>query len=367
MASVSRVVLHEAGMVPRQEPIMEVSRALGALGHDVETHMLVDDGMGLSVAALRGLRVSRGDFILVEDASRSHSADDLERLLRPLIAGDAEIVVGSRRHRDRDADSLESLRGPNTASRLLGGALHGLIGTSDPWARLVGVTRPAARDADSDFAPIGSWYTLELLAKVEGPRVDVAVSSLPMNHLRSHRRLIRGAEIRHLKRLSDARFGNLSRLIQFCVVGFSGMIVDLTTYAVGMAALEHTALRGYTTPMFGGPLYVASARAIAILVAVTWNFALNRRLTFNDARGGSILRQYGRYLLGNALAVPLSFTMGVVLPAKFAFFGRHKLVAAVLGIVAATGVSFSMSRWVVFRHDQAAPPPPVLVDDPASA
>jgi dolichol-phosphate mannosyltransferase len=38
------------------------------------------------------------------------------------------------------------------------------------------------------------------------------------------------------------------------------------------------------------------------------------------------------------------------LPRKVAFFNAHKLAAAVVGIVAATGVTFSMSRWLVFRH-----------------
>ena len=43
------------------------------------------------------------------------------------------------------------------------------------------------------------------------------------------------------------------------------------------------------------------------------------------------------------------------LPRKVPFFNAHKLVAAVVGIVVATGISFSMSRWVVFRRKPTAP------------
>ncbi len=46
----------------------------------------------------------------------------------------------------------------------------------------------------------------------------------------------------------------------------------------------------------------------------------------------------------------LSFSVRLYLPAHVAFFARHRLAAAVVGIVAATGISFSMSRWVVFAR-----------------
>ena len=74
---------------------------------------------------------------------------------------------------------------------------------------------------------------------------------------------------------------------------------------------------------------------------------LNRRLTFNDAMAGNIFRQFLAYALGNALGVVLSFSLRLYLPSKFSFFEPHKLAAAVVGIVAATGISFSMSRWMV--------------------
>ena len=53
--------------------------------------------------------------------------------------------------------------------------------------------------------------------------------------------------------------------------------------------------------------------------------------------------------MSNALGIGLSFTLRLALPLRVAFFAKHKLAAAVVGIVAATGISFSMSRWLVFR------------------
>ena len=51
---------------------------------------------------------------------------------------------------------------------------------------------------------------------------------------------------------------------------------------------------------------------------------------------------------------PINPATIAVFPSRILFFQRHKLAAAVVGIVAATGISFSMSRWIVFSR---RPPP----------
>jgi dolichol-phosphate mannosyltransferase len=126
------------------------------------------------------------------------------------------------------------------------------------------------------------------------------------------------------------------------------MIVDLTCYALFQALFVR--LGSAPVSQIANQLFwrLAAARAIAILVALIWNFTLNRRLTFNDARSGSIARQFLTYTLGNALGIAVSMTLSLWLPLRVGFFGRHRLAAAVVGIVVATGISFSMSRWVVF-------------------
>ena len=45
-------------------------------------------------------------------------------------------------------------------------------------------------------------------------------------------RQARFSDLRRLKHSLDSRFGNYSRLVQFCMVGTSGMVVDLTFYAL---------------------------------------------------------------------------------------------------------------------------------------
>ena len=160
-----------------------------------------------------------------------------------------------------------------------------------------------------------------------------------------------------VSRLADDRFGDASRLLQFCAVGASGMVVDLSCYALFQLVFQGTRLTHTSTPLIGGRLDLAVAGALAITLALTWNFSLNRRLTFSDARSASIVRQFMAYAMSNALGIALSLGLRLTLPAHFAFFDQHKLAAAFVGIVAATGLSFSLSRWVVFRRRPGAHSP----------
>ena len=169
-------------------------------------------------------------------------------------------------------------------------------------------------------------------------------------------RQARFSDLRPLKHVLDSRFGNYSRLVQFCMVGASGMVVDLSFYAFLQWLLSFTSLAGSKSSFFGGTWHQVIAAGLAIAIALVWNFTLNRRLTFNDAKKESLPRQFLTYALSNALAIALSFSVRLYLPSRVDFFARHRLAAAVVGIVAATGVSFTMARWLVFaRRNEPAP------------
>jgi dolichol-phosphate mannosyltransferase len=128
------------------------------------------------------------------------------------------------------------------------------------------------------------------------------------------------------------------------------MVVDLSFYALFQWLFSFTGLYALESGVFGVSWHLAAAGALSIALALVWNFALNRRLTFNDARKTRIARQFLTYLLSNALAIAFSFSVRLYLPGHVDFFARHKLAAAVVGIVAATAISFSMSRWLVFSR-----------------
>ena len=354
MARLSLILLRAPGVAWPSDRIAACRAGLEGLGHEVDILTVVDPSTstpgrdeprsgsivagspGLSEAAIEGLRASGGDLLVVLDLEMDYAPGDVVAVASRLLEGDVDLVVASRPRR---------WAGPLTLR---------VLGTTDPTSGLLGLTRAVAVEADDSFSPVGSRFALELLARVGGRRVDVPVG-----------RSVRGpaastllGDLRQAKRLADDRLGNVSRLLQFCFVGASGMMVDLTFYAFFQWAFAGTSLAGMETPIVGGPLALAAARVLAIAIALTWNFSLNRRLTFNDARRGSIRLQYLRYVLSNLLGIGVSLTLSLALPNQIGFFRRHRLAAAVVWIVAATGISFSMARWFVFGQ-KPAPEGPV--------
>jgi dolichol-phosphate mannosyltransferase len=329
----------------------EGTQPLGDPGLAPPVRMLVAGRPGKAAAAFHGLREASGEFLVVLDLEKGYGSEDLDQVIGPLLRGEADVVVASRRRVDEVSNGGSGSDAPRSSSRGLAGILlRPLIGIADPSTGLVAFTRSSYQAREDHPVPLGSRFVLEILVGAVGRRIEV-----PLQRSRGHRQgrlKLTPSDIRLFKRLADDRFGNFSRLFQFCAVGASGMVIDLSTYALLQLMLSRTELVRLKTPFLvrGPSLDLAVAGALAIAVALVWNFSLNRRLTFNDARQSSLFRQFVTYALSNALGIALSFSLRLILPTRIGFFQRHKLAAAVVGIVAATGISFSMSRWVVFHR-----------------
>ena len=293
------------------------------------------------LAALReGMDAASNELLVVLDPQRSYPPQAIIEVISGLLASDADFAIAVPR-RDRHRSWGQTL-----ARRCLGALGQLTMGTSDMFSGLIAI-RPERMRADANnHHACGSRLVLDLLAWPGTTHCDVSVETRSDDRL--HIGPLSFNDIRQLKRLLDHRFGTMSRLVQFCMVGASGMVVDLTLYAL----LQLVFARFWSLPAgpsaagFSWPL--ATAGALAIFTAMVWNFTLNRRLTFNDSRDGSIPRQFLTYALGNALGIAVSLSLRLFLPQNLEFFARHRLAAAVVGIIVATGISFSMSRWVVF-------------------
>ena len=155
--------------------------------------------------------------------------------------------------------------------------------------------------------PVGYKIGLELIVKCGCTRI----AELPIHF--SDRRFGQSKlslreqinYLRHLKRLADFKFGGWSQLGQFCIVGASGMVVDLLIYALLLRA-------GVALPV---------ARALAIFIAMSWNFALNRRVSFSGSRfGRPIIEQYFLWLASSGLGAVTSWSVAVSLTSFTKFF-----------------------------------------------
>jgi len=133
--------------------------------------------------------------------------------------------------------------------------------------------------------------------------------------------------------------GWVSEIGRFCLVGASGVLVNL---AVFQGAL-----------MSGAPLLPASAAAF--VVAATSNFFLNRAWTFggSPSREGTGIRWVK--FLGSSVAGLAANLAALYLLAGW--LGLWYLLAQLAGIAAGTILNFHISRTWVFRTASSAPAP----------
>jgi dolichol-phosphate mannosyltransferase len=352
--SVEVIVARGTGEVPGNRAAMSTLPADEPIAG--ATYVAVD-GSEWSALVRAGLRASSGDHVVVLDLGRRYRPEALRQIVGPVRTGHYDLAVAIPQ---ANGAGLARWTPTNLLFRLISRLF---LGTSDVFSGLFALDRSVWNRAGRDGAPSGSRHVLDSLLRRPARCIDVPVAV--DDDFRSRRAGL--GDVRPIKHLLDSRFGNYSRLVQFCMVGASGMVVDLTSYAILQWLLAFTVLAERQSALFGCTWHLAVAAALAISTALVWNFTLNRRLTFNDARKGSILRQFLTYALSNALAIALSFSVRLYLPTHVAFFGRHRLAAAVVGIVAATAISFSMARWLVFaRRPDQKHVPHFLADQPIS-
>jgi putative flippase GtrA len=135
-----------------------------------------------------------------------------------------------------------------------------------------------------------------------------------------------------------ARYPTALEFVLFCFVGGTGVVVD---YAVLVPLTE-----------LGG-LDPRISAVGAFTAAVTWNYFLNRKLTFRVGGTVAIPKSYVAFvvvcLVGLAVRIAV---MHVLMEWFFLGRGRLYLLASLAGIVAATVVNFMGSKFIVFKKPQ---------------
>lgn len=309
-----------------------VAAELAAEGRPVRL-IVRKDARGLSSAVLRGFREAAGDVLLCMDADLSHPPEKIPDLVRAVRDDGCDLAVGSRYvPGGSTGEDWGFFRWLNSKVATL--LARPLTRVKDPMAGFFALSRQTFERAEQ-LNPVGYKICLELLVKCRCTNVrEVPIHFAQRKRGKSKMNLREQLNyLKHLKRLADFRFGWFSRFFQFCVVGSSGMAVDMSLYALLLETTRQMHL----------------GRAIAIYVAMTWNFYWNRRFTFSYSRSGSLVRQYLGFVASSALGAAVSWTVATVLAPMLPFFRLHLLLAAVLGIIAGTVSNFLVSSRFVFR------------------
>ena len=288
---------------------------------------------GLSSAVLAGMNVAQGDLLLVMDADLSHPPEKVPEIVAALRDPPTDFVIGSRYVAGGStAEDWGLFRWFNSKGATL--LAWPLTSTKDPMAGFFALRRADYLKAVDRLDPIGYKIGLELLVKCGCRRVaEVPITFQDRLHGESKLTLKEQLNyLRHLRRLYNYRFGIWAYLAQFILVGASGMVVDLSAFALLLQA----------TPL-------SVARGLANWTAMTWNFWLNRTVTFSFAKTEPWWRQYVAFCGSCSVGALVNWGASLWLTQSVPFFEAHKLTAAAVGVVAGTAFNFILCRVVVFQ------------------
>ncbi len=287
----------------------------------------------LSQAVLDGIELARFDRLVVMDADLSHPPEQIPDLLAALD-DDCDMAVGSRYAAGGEiADSWSRYRILN--SRVATWLARPLVRCADPMSGFFALDRRRLPHLDR-LDPIGYKIGLELMVRgslrVREVPIRFADRRQGSSKLNWRQQL---AFLRHLHRLYLFRFGLPARLLSFGAVGATGLIID-TGFYLGLqwVGLGHLL-----------------ARFLSFWPAVTWNWRLNRAVTFRDRPPTATAAQWTRFAVSSLIGLATNVGSYALLTSLVDLFARQRLLALLAGVAVGSAVNCATAaRFVYLRR-----------------
>jgi dolichol-phosphate mannosyltransferase len=205
--------------------------------YPVELHVRERPIGGLSGAVVEGFRAGRGAILVVLDADLQHPPERLPDLIRPLVSGEAEFVVGSRHVAGGStAERWGVLRRINsTVATVLARPFAGP--TRDPMSGFFALHKTTFERAKR-LTPLGYKVGLELMCKCRVTRVAEVPIHFDARGAGASKLTVaqQFKYLEHLSRLYDFCYPRVSPVAKFCVVMLIGGFVSLGLFGLLLTA-----------------------------------------------------------------------------------------------------------------------------------
>lgn len=300
---------------------------------------------GLSSAVIRGWQVARGDVIGVMDADLQHPPEINLQLLQEIERG-ADLAAASRHVQGGGVSDWSLIR--RILSR--GAEFIGLVilpgvlsRVSDPMSGYFMLRRSAI--ANTVLDPLGYKILIEVVARGRMRWIG-EVGYVFRERTEGESKVTWRLYIEYLRHLLKLRWATLpeSRLFRFCVVGASGVLVDMSL----LYFLSDPSMLG---------LGLTRSKVIAAEAALTWNFLINDMWTFRD----SALQKPGlQAKLRRFIAFNIICSVGIVLNVfllnlLFNYAHVNRYVANGIAILIVTGWNFWLNQRLNWAPATSAP------------
>ncbi len=296
---------------------------------------------GLASAVIAGMNAASGEVLLCMDADLSHPPEKVPELYAALQNGNdldcpADFVMGSRYVNGGGTDEdwgLFRLLNSKVATWLA----RPLTRVSDPMAGFFAIKQSTFARAEP-LDPVGFKIALELIVKCRCQHVaEVPIQFHDRKHGESKLSLKEQINyLRHLSRLYAHQWKTAASFVLFGCVGLTGFGIDVLLFLLLMQWVS-----------------VGIAAGVAIGGAMTWNYVLNRQVTFRNTPRKPWFAQYllfcGSCLLGGVL----NWMTRVGLVTGTVYFSAHPLQAAAVGVLAGMVSNFLLCRFFVFASPES--------------
>ena len=285
---------------------------------------------GLSSAVIRGLQEATTEFCVVMDADGSHPASAILPMVQAIING-ADFAVGSRYiHGGTTEDGWGALRWIN--SKIATIMARPFTKVLDPMSGFLAFRRSTFERADN-LNPVGYKIGLELIVKCDCQHVTEVPIHFSTRQL-GHSKLTFGVQfeyLQHVIRLLRYTHPKFVSFFTFATVGLSGAVVYLLALNVLTPVIE-TKWQGI---------------ALAVWVAMTWNFIWDRKYAFWYSRNNIVLQYLGFVLVCSVGAIANFYiTKSLAESNAITYSG---LVGVVVGSAIGIVFNFVVTMLLVFR------------------
>lgn len=304
-------------------------------------HRMGKERTGLATAFIRGFKEAQGEYICCLDSDLQHPPEKIPQLLKTAITDNADIVAATRYAKGGSAEGLGSLRtfyGIYRRLVSLGMKYFTQIlfiptrKTSDPLGGFFLFKKSLLEN--KTLQPKGFKILVEILMRTDHQKVsEIPYVFLSRENDDSKATLGQGWEFfKHLwfifRTVPEA-----GRFLKFCLVGGSGVIVNLGVLFVLVEFFSF----GENTAWF-----------FAVILSIFSNFILNNIFTYSDKKSpsrGESIRRLSYFYITSLFGMILNF---LTYRASINL-GLHYMLAALVGILAATFLNFYLATKVVWR------------------
>lgn len=289
-----------------------------------------DGTRGLAGDVLKAAALARADVVVVMDADLSHPPDRIRALVKPILDGASDLVVGSR-----------FVPGGATPDwplhRLLLSRLGSLLAwplteVKDPMSGFFAVRRDRLLAVDPEAA--GFKIGLEVIVHGGGALRVCEVPIVFPDRIHGESKIGKAQLVAYLRRLFVLAGGAVSvgGAARFAAVGLIGMLVDMLVF-LGLSGVGVTLVTAHIT---------------SFLVATLSNYVLNARWSFADSTGVSRQHPGELYLRFFTVCLLALAIRGGILAGASDIFGAPTQIAILYAIGAAAMVTYLGSAFFVF-------------------